>query len=193
MGFMSRRRGANTAKDTEVPDVDIRWDYLFGYLKPYIPRLLLAFVATIVSAGLSLVFPAVVGGVGEVPGVLNTVLENGDRQLLNTITAALIFIFLFRTFMTFIESYNLAYIGESIILDLRRDLYAHLQNLSFYFFTQRRVGELMSRLSSDVKMIQSLLTTNISTFLQQIFILVGSIIVMFVINARLSLFIIKCL
>ena len=188
--FRRRRRGANLDSQEDVPDVPIRWDYLITYVRPYIPRMLLALFATIISAGLSLVFPAVVGGVGEIPGVLNTVIENSDRALLNTITAVLILIFLIRTVMTFLESYNLAYIGESIILDLRRDLYSHLQHLSLYFFTQRRVGELMSRLSSDVKMIQSLLTTNISTLLQQFFILVGSIIVMFIINARLSLFII---
>ena len=70
MGMMRRRRNRDKVNNDErdVPEVDIKFSRLVGYLRPYIPRLMLAITALIFSAGLSLVFPAVIGGVGPIPG-----------------------------------------------------------------------------------------------------------------------------
>lgn len=191
MGMMRRRRRSNTPKEErEVPDVEIRWQRLFVYLRPYIPRLMVAILALIVSAALSLVFPALIGGVGEVPGVLNTVLEQNDMELLNTITLVLLAVFLVRSVTSLIETYNLNYIGERLVVDIRKELYISLQNMSLKFYTERRVGELVSRMSSDVTSMRTVMTNNIATLLQQGLIMIGSIIIMLIINWRLSMFII---
>lgn len=190
---MMRRRHANVAANSdnqETPDVEVRWQRVLGYLRPYVPRLLVAVVALVFSAGLSLVFPAVIGGVGEIPGVLDSVLEENNLQLLNNITLVLLLVFLVRSATTFLETYNLNYIGERIVVDLRKELYAHLQTMSLYFFTERRVGELVSRISNDVTVMRTALTNNITTLLQQGLVMIGSAVIMFVINWRLSLFII---
>lgn len=191
MGMMRRRRGqAKTSNDKrEVPDVTLRWGRVIAYLRPYIPRLMVALVALVGSAILSLVFPAVLGGVGDVPGVLSSVLEQEDTKLLNTITAILIAVFFFRSITSLIETYNLNYIGERIMVDVRKQLYAHLHTQSLHFFTERRVGELISRISSDVTAMRTALTKNITSLLQQSLMLIGSIVIMFVINWRLSMFI----
>jgi subfamily B ATP-binding cassette protein MsbA len=68
-------------------------------------------------------------------------------------------------------------------------LYRHLQELSLGFFAQRRVGELVSRLSSDVTIMRGALTSNVNILLQQGFIMIGAVIVMLTLNWRLSLFI----
>lgn len=187
-----RRRGADKAKngeEREVPDVDIKFTRLIGYLRPYIPRLLVAVVALIFSAALSLVFPAVIGGVGPVPGLLDTVLDEQSIALLDDITIILMAVFLFRSLTSFIETYNLNYIGERLVVDIRKELYAKLQAMSLKFYADRRVGELVSRISSDVTVMRTALTNNLTTLLQQILILVGSVTIMFVINIRLSMFI----
>ena len=192
MGF--RRRGNDSARadneKRETPDVSVDWRKLISYLRPYILRLSVAFVALIISAALSLVFPAVVGGVGEIPGVLDTVLEDQNLDLLNVITAVLIAVFVVRSLTSFVETYNLNFIGERIVVDLRKELYAHLQQMSLTFFTERRVGELVSRISSDVTVVRTALTNNITTLLQQTLIMLGSVLIMFVLNWRLSLFIV---
>jgi ATP-binding cassette, subfamily B, bacterial MsbA len=190
MGFMRRSRRPLNNNEREVPDVSLRWQRILGYLRPYIPRLLVAIVALIGSAILSLIFPAVIGGVGQIPGVLNTVLEERDTSLLNTITLVLLGVFFLRSITSLIETYNLNYIGERIMVDVRKQLYAQLQTMSLHFFTERRVGELVSRISSDVTVMRSALTNNVTTLLQQSLILIGSIVIMFAINWRLSLFII---
>lgn len=194
---MARRRrssNANTPQkskndERDVPDIPIRWQRLIVYLQPYRARLAIAIVALLLSAGLSLVFPAVIGGVGDIPGVLDTVLQSGDLELLNTITLVLLGVFLLRSITSLFETYNLNYIGERIVVDLRKQLYAHLQTMSLHFFTERRVGELVSRISSDVTVMRTALTNNVNVLLQQTVVMLGSVIIMLAINWRLSLFI----
>lgn len=193
MGMRRRRRNAappTAGDEREIPEGPVQWVRLIAYLRPHIRYLLIAFVALIISAGLSLVFPAVIGGVGELPGVLDSVLEESNLELLDTITLVLLGVFLLRAGTQFIETYFLNLIGEKIVVDLRKELYAHLQNLSLHFFTERRVGELVSRISSDVTVVRTALTNNIVTLLQQAITMVGAVVIMFLLNWRLSLFII---
>lgn len=182
-----RRRGQNGNKGDEVDeliDLPMQWQRMLGYLSPYKARLVLALIALTASGVLSLIFPAVIGN------VVDSVLNAGDENLLNAITLGLLAVFLLRSLTSFIEVYNLNYIGERIVVDLRKQLFSHLTTLSLGFFTTRRVGELLSRASSDVTVMRTALTNNINTLLQQVVILVGSIGIMFALNWQLSLFII---
>ncbi len=77
------------------------------------------------------------------------------------------------------------YIGEWIILDLRTALYKHLQFLSLDFYANRRVGELVSRISSDVTQVRSVLTNNITQLLSSVVMLIGSVVIIFYLNPRL--------
>ncbi|MGB1286900.1 MAG: ABC transporter transmembrane domain-containing protein, partial [Aggregatilineales bacterium] len=185
---MLRRRNRSNAKDKtknerEVPDSPMQWRRMIGYLAPYRLRLVIALIAVALSAGLGLVFPAVI------QNVVDTVLLEGDIALLDTITVFLLGIFFLRSITSLIDTYNLNFIGERIVLDIRKELYSHLQSLSLSFFVERRVGELVSRISSDVTVMRSVLTNNVSNLLQQTLTLVGAIVIMFIINPRLSLFI----
>jgi subfamily B ATP-binding cassette protein MsbA len=181
--FGGRRQRSVVDSDVETPDIPVNWTRLIGYLSPYKARMALAIVALIVSAALSLVFPAVIGG------VIDSVFKQGDVKLLDQITIGLLVVFLVRSVTTLLENYNLNYIGERIVMDLRLQLYRHLQNLSLGFFATRRVGELVSRLSSDVTIMRTALTNNVDTLLQQSLIMIGSIIVMLALNWRLTGFI----
>ncbi len=179
-----RRRGGKSRENPsgETPDVPVKWGRLIAYLRPYWKRLVVAFVALVLSSALSLVFPAVI------QQVVDSVLVAGDAQLLNTITLVLLGVFLLRSLTQLIETYNVNLVGEKIVFDLRLELYGHLQDLSLGFYSTRRVGELISRLSNDVTQMRSGLTSNINTLLQQLLIAVGSLIIMIVINWRLTLF-----
>ena len=181
--FRTRRRGPSSREERPVPPGPVSLRRLLGYLKPYRGRMAIAAVALILSSLLSLVFPAVIRS------VVDSVLIEGNLQLLDQITLGLLVVFLFRSVTSLIETYNLNFIGERVTFDLRLQLYRHLQQLSLAFFERRRVGELVSRLSSDVTVMRSALTNNVATFLQQVLILIGSIGVMLVLNWRLTLFI----
>ncbi|MEO0564092.1 MAG: ABC transporter transmembrane domain-containing protein, partial [Chloroflexota bacterium] len=184
---MMRRRNYPTAEnfpeDNSYEDYEVNWRKLIAYLSPYKSRMALAIAMLLVSVALSLVFPYVIRS------VLDSVLEEGDLALLNQITVALMIIFFVRSISTLLQNYNLNYIGERISMDMRVNLYNHLQTMSLGFFTNRRVGELVSRLSSDVTIMRTALTSNVNTLLQQMLIGIGSIAVMFFINIRLTFFI----
>jgi subfamily B ATP-binding cassette protein MsbA len=90
---------------------------------------------------------------------------------------------------TYFQVYFLTYTGERIVADLRAQVYRHLHRLSLRFFTNRRTGELISRLSSDVTLVRSALTNNVATVLSQSLTFAGSLVLMLVLNWRLSLFI----
>lgn len=189
--MMMRRRARSANPNTkpdenqdDLRDVPMQWRRMIGYLAPYKLRLALAFVALLFSAGLSLVFPSVIGD------VVDSVLTAGNFELLNQITLALIVVFLVRAVTTLIESFNLNYVGESLVTDLRQQVFAHLNTLSLGFFTSRRVGELVSRISSDVTTMRTVLTNNLNTLLQQSFIMIGSLALMIALNWRLTLFIV---
>jgi len=184
-----RRRRSKPEDEIEVPDVPVNWGRLTGYLRPYIGLMIIGFVALIISAALSLVFPLVIQQV--VDSVLRPQADATapDTTLLDQLVVLLLGVFLIRSLSSLVETYFVNLVGERILLDLRRDTYSHLQNLSLDFFATRRIGELVSRLTSDVTAIRSILTSNINTLLQQSLVLIGAIIVMLLLNWRLSLFI----
>jgi subfamily B ATP-binding cassette protein MsbA len=179
------RRGVDP--NAEIPDIPVNFRRLLRYLSPYWKRMIIAIVALIASSVLSLVFPAVI------QSVVDSVFVSGNVHLLDQITLGLLLVFLLRSFTSLVENYNLNYVGERIVVDIRTELYRHLQHLSVGFFLQRRVGELVSRLASDVTVMRSALTNNVDTLLQQSVIMIGSVIVMLVLNWRLTLFILALL
>ncbi len=183
MMFMRRRTRLKENPSGETPDVPINWGRMLTYLKPYWKQMLGAFLALLISSALSLVFPLVI------EQVVDSVLVAHDLALLNQITLILLGVFIIRSISSFFETYFVNWVGEKVVLDLRLELYNHLQELSLGFFSKRRVGELTSRLSSDVTMIRSGLTSNVNTLLQQLLIVIGSVIIMLVLNWRLTLFV----
>ena len=181
-----QKRGEEDERD-DLKSVPMQWRRMLAYLGPYKLRLAFSFVALVIGAGISLVFPQVIGR------VIDSVFVSGDATRLDNITLMLLGLFLLRSFTTLIESYNLSYIGENIVTDVRKQLFRHLQTLSLRFFVSRRVGELVSRISSDVTVMRSAITGNLNTLLQQSVILVGSIILMVALNWRLTGFLLVLL
>jgi subfamily B ATP-binding cassette protein MsbA len=163
----------------------VSWHRLFGYLKPYRGRMVLAVLALLLSTGFGLAFPAVI------VRLLSTVTKSHGFGSLNRLAGLLIGIFLLQATFSFIQSYLLAYIGERIVFDLRTSLYTHLQELSLDFYATRRVGDLVSRLSSDVTQMRAMLTTNFASLLSQVLTLVGAIAIVLTMNARFTLFILS--
>lgn len=177
------RRSQPVDDDQEVLGELMQWRRMLRYLSPYKARLSLSVVALVFSSLLSLVFPAVIRT------VVDSVLEEGDLTQLNQITVALLIVFLLRSIFSLLQTYNMNYVGERILVDLRKELYGHLQSLSLKFYAERRVGELVSRMSSDVTVMRTVLTNNVGTLLQQTLTMVGSVVIMVVINWRLTGFI----
>ncbi len=176
--FNRQSRNSRRAVDA-VPVRTVDWRRLLRYLQPYRRHMLGALLALAGASAINLGFPLVI------VQLLEAVLQQGDQTLLTNLTLALIVLFFVQAFLTFLQGYILNVVGERIVLDMRVQLYRHLHNLSLSFFANRRVGEIVSRISSDVTQVRSILTNNVTQFLSSIVALFGAIIIVFLLNPRL--------
>jgi ATP-binding cassette, subfamily B, bacterial MsbA len=182
----NRRRERPSALKQNEPAISfkaVNWGRLFSYLKPYWGRMGLAILALLLSGGFGLAFPLVI------VRLLDAVTKAQNFGPLNMLAGVLVGIFLLQAAFSALQSYLLAYVGEHIVYDLRTSLYGHLQKLSLDFYAKRRVGDIVSRLSSDVTQMRTMLTTNLTMLLSQVLTLIGSIVILLNMNARFTLFI----
>ena len=177
------RRAARPASEPFVPPSRAQITRLLHYLRPYWGAMGIAIITLIVGSALGLVFPWIM------QTLVDAVLGRGDFGELNRITGLLIATFLIRSVFYYFQGYYLTYAGERVLIDLRRETYAHLHTLSVRFFSDRRTGELISRLASDVTLVRGALTGSLVTALGQVITLIGSVALMLALNWRLSLFI----
>jgi subfamily B ATP-binding cassette protein MsbA len=178
-----RGRARRSGADRPTPDTPIKWWRLLRYLRPYRGRMALAIGALAVASAMNLTFPLVI------VRLLDSVLQQRDLSQLNLFTAALVGVFLVQALFTLVQSYNLNFVGENIVLDLRSELYRHLQSLSLDFYANRRIGEIISRISSDVTQVRTLLTNNSTQLLSNLASLIGSVVIVFLLNPRLVIFV----
>jgi subfamily B ATP-binding cassette protein MsbA len=156
---------------------------LLAFAKPYWLWLVVAAIAMIIGSVLGLALPAMAGS------LIDTVFVKADRNGLNNIALILLLVFAFQAFFIFLQSYLLNNAGERIVNDLRVKLYSHLQTLSLGFFNERRTGELMSRLTNDVTMVQNAVTTNLISAAQSLLTLIGAIVMIVTRDWRMTLLI----
>ena len=154
---------------------------LVGLLRPYAWQLVVAGILLIFTNGLGLLFPLVIRI------LLNSVLVQRDAALLNGLVGVLAIIFLVQALVGTVEGYLVTSIGERLSFGLRNRLFRHLQWMPLSFFDQRRTGELMSRVTNDVTLLQTSMTTNVLPLASEIVVLVGSIIITLTINWRFTL------
>jgi subfamily B ATP-binding cassette protein MsbA len=154
---------------------------LLAYAKPYRLRLAIALVSLLIASGLALAFPQLVRT------IIDAAFVDRNSARLNQMALMLIGLFAVQALFSFLRTYLLSYTGERVVADVRGEVYSHLTTLPVSFFAGRRVGELTSRLASDVSVIQSVTTGSLTELLRQSIILVGGIVIISVTNPRLTL------
>lgn len=121
-----------------------------------------------------------------VRNLLDAAFQRHDRSLLNRVALALVALFALQGVMNFVQVYLLTSTTERVIAGLREDVFAHLVRLSPGFFTERRTGELTSRMSADLAILQSLLSTWISEMSRQSLFLIGGLVLLSITHLRLT-------
>jgi len=149
-------------------------------IRPYLWRLAIAFVCLVASATIALAFPQIVRH------LLDAAFISANASLLNRIALSLLTLFAIQAVLNFVQVYFLTSTSELVIAGLREDLFAHLVRLSPGFFTERRTGELTSRLSADTTVLQTVLSYNLSEFARQTLFLIGGIILLIITDSRLT-------
>jgi ABC-type multidrug transport system fused ATPase/permease subunit len=156
-------------------------------LKPHAGALVTATLMLLGSSTVSLLFPAVVGKLFDSAfGTADAALKATQKEL-NETAMAMAFLFTFQALMTFTQHYLLGVTGERVIAGLRKDLFAKLISLPPAFFSDRRTGELTSRLGADVQVMQGVLSMHASEMIRQLVLLTGAVTMLLVTQATLTL------
>ena len=143
---------------------------LLPRVRPHASSIAGAVVCLIFSVGIGLAFPQIVRRLLDAAFVLH------DSNLLDRIAIGLIGLFAIQAALNFSQVYLLTITSERIVATLRRELFAHLIRLSPGFFTERRTGELTSRLSADTTVLQTVLSYNLSELARQSLFLIGGVV-----------------
>ena len=157
---------------------------LLSFVKPYRGHLAVASIGVLVASALGLVFPRIMGALVDSALVAGTADDTSD---LDRIALFLLVVFALQASFNFVRIYFLTAMGEGVVADLRRDVYAHLMTLPVKFFDTRKTGEITSRLTSDVTVVQTTVSTSLAQAVSQGITLVGGVVLLFVISATLSL------
>jgi len=157
----------------------VSWTRLLSYLRPYRGWMTAAFIAMVLGAGLGLVMPLAIGQ------MVNQI--TGDQILpIAQIVLLLGLVAIGQAITGLIQTYSLTFVGERVVTDLRLVAYQQLQRLDLAFFEQSRTGEITSRITNDVTLIQSTVTTSLATLLQGVIQLVGAVVLMLIVSWQLS-------
>jgi ATP-binding cassette, subfamily B, bacterial len=114
-------------------------------------------------------------------------IKEHDLAALTWIVAVFLLAGLANWGMSYLQTYLTGWVGERILADLRNKLFGHLQRLSLGFYERNRAGVIISRLTNDVEALDQLVTDGVTSLVQNTLTLVGTAILLFVLDWRLAL------
>ncbi|MGA9772065.1 MAG: ABC transporter transmembrane domain-containing protein [Blastocatellia bacterium] len=154
---------------------------LLSYTRPYRGRLAIAFTSLLIASSIGLAFPMMI------QQLMDAAFVERSSQKMNSLAVLTICLFAIQAAFSFLRAYLLSYTGERIVADVRTQLYTHLTSLPVSFFASRRIGELTSRMASDVGVIQTVTTSSVTELLRTCLVLTGGIAIIAFTNLRLTL------
>lgn len=164
---------------------------LFKYLKPYGFTFLIGWIFLVLSTSTGLVFPYLMGKL--LGGTAGQITSQQDAfklismENINSVAISLFVLFALQAIFSFFRVIIFTNVTENALRDLRNDAFSRLIYMPMDFYNRNKVGELTSRLSSDITQVQDTMKTTIAEFFRQVVMIVGSIIFLFFISAELAL------
>lgn len=160
---------------------------LYSYIKPYKYEYGLGLLFLLGSSSASLVFPKLLGELVDLGN------QGKLAQEINRIALILIAVLVGQSVFSYFRIFLFVRVAEKTLADLRQSTFNHLIRLPMKFFQFRRVGELNSRISSDITLLQDALTSTLAEFLRQLIIIIGGVSLMMVTSLKLTLFMLMIL
>jgi ABC-type multidrug transport system fused ATPase/permease subunit len=156
---------------------------IFRFIMPYKVRFIFGLVCLVLSSVMLMAFPRLSGELLDIATGKPAYFQN-----LNQAALVLIGILFVQGIFSFVRVYTFSYVSENGIADLRQSLYKKIIWLPLTFFDNRRVGELMSRISSDVATLQDTFSFTLAEFLRQLLTLILGVGIIFFVAPTLSTF-----
>jgi ATP-binding cassette subfamily B protein len=155
--------------------------FLGPYLRPYRGRTILAAFSLLIAAGTVLAFGACLRA------LIDRGFAQGRPDILNYALASLIAVAVVLAIASGARFYLVSWLGERVVGDLRRDLFAHVVRLGPAWFEIKRSGDVMSRISADAQLIEQVIGSSASVALRNSLMCVGGVAMLVVTNPKLAL------
>jgi ATP-binding cassette subfamily B protein len=157
----------------------LRW--LFGLLRPYRGRVIVMGIALLVATAAGLA-PPYLAGLAIDEGI-----RTHDLSTLDWIVVAYVVSALMYWVATYAQTYLVGWVGQRALQDLREQIYTHLQTMSIGFFTRRKPGVLISRMTNDVEALDTLVTDGVITLVSSTLTLLGVVLILLFLDFQLAL------
>ncbi|MEN8376535.1 MAG: ABC transporter ATP-binding protein [Gemmatimonadota bacterium] len=154
---------------------------LLSYVRPHLGKVTLAVAMLVVGAALELVGPWLT------KVALDQAIPQGDTRLLGLLALAFAGTLLGGFALAFAQTLLTTWLGQSVMYDLRKQLFGHLQRLHVAFFDRNPVGRLITRVTNDVEVLNELFASGIVTVFGDVFTLLFIVLVMLALDWRLAL------
>lgn len=156
--------------------------WLFGYLARYKAMFIPAVVAVLITSGMSLAFPILMGDLIGDAMDNEAIMANANRVALT-----LIVILTIQACITYCRIHLLGRAGDRTLADIRKDTYGKLIHLPMSFYSEQRVGEVSSRIAADLSLIRDTLVSTTPQFLRQCVMLTAGLVFLFILSWKLAL------
>ncbi len=179
---MAKRRQHDDSPKVKLSFGQQRSEFLFilSFYKQYRWKALIVLLIMLISNSISLLFPKFIGN------LLDSMKSPSITPDVWSLVSLLLGLFLVQAVVNYFTTVSLATITENVLAKLRTSLFQHILRLPMSFFGEKRVGELMSRVSSDVTQIQETFTFTMMQMLRQGIFLVGGIVFIVMRSIRLT-------
>jgi ATP-binding cassette subfamily B multidrug efflux pump len=154
---------------------------LLQYLRPYWRQVLVALAAIVVGGAASLAQPYLI------KVAIDRFVATRQADGLNGLAALFLLVLVVAFGAEYLQTWTMQLTGQRIMFDLRMSIYGHLQRLDLQFYDRNPVGRLMTRVTSDVDVLNDLFTAGVVTIFGDVFALVGIMAMMLWMNWRLAL------
>ena len=168
---------------------------LLGYLRPYRWQVGLALVAIVLKAGADVIGPYLtkvavdkyLANRTEAHSLLDPILSSDPMRGIAQIAAMYVGILLLSFVLEFIQTYVMQWTGQKVMFDLRSQIFRHLQKLHIAFYDRNPVGRLVTRVTTDVDALNEMFTAGVVSIFEDIFVLIGILVIMLNMSWRLAL------
>jgi ABC-type multidrug transport system fused ATPase/permease subunit len=161
---------------------------IFNYIKPYKWIYILGLITLLISSVSSIIFPYLLGGLlGVEDQEKGSQFSLMDFNNINSLFALLLILFIIQSIASFFRIYLFGIVTENSLRDIREIVFRKLIGKNITFYDNNKVGELQSRVSSDVSLLTETFNTTLAEFLRQILTIIFGILFIMFISWRLSL------
>ena len=156
--------------------------FLWSFIKPYWKTALLGIISIFISTYILLTLGS----------TLKTIIDGGlvtlDQKSLDKFLVVLLLAVFILSLSSYGRSYFISYLGEKIVADIRDLTFRHLLTLNIAFYESNRSGDIISRLTTDMQLIQIAISNSVPLASRNLLLVLGGLVMMFLTSLKLSLF-----